>query len=85
VYEYTQGQPADAADYDGRTALMLAAGHGHVSTTRMLLEVGADAARRDDLGGTAMLGAAKGGHDGVLTVLQEHGARCGCLPEVERK
>ncbi len=55
-------------------ALMLACAAGHVSVARILLEVGADPRRRDALGGTAALGAAKAGHDAILTLLKERNA-----------
>jgi ankyrin repeat protein len=44
-----QGLPPDSADYDGRTALMLAAGHGHLEAVKLLLAAGADASRMDAL------------------------------------
>ena len=37
-----QGLPPDACDYDGRTAIMLAAGHGHTDAVKALLSAGAD-------------------------------------------
>jgi hypothetical protein len=44
-----QGLPPDSADYDGRTALMLAAGHGHLEAVKLLLAAGADPSRTDAL------------------------------------
>jgi ankyrin repeat protein len=44
-----QGLPPDSADYDGRTALMLAAGHGHLEAVKLLLAAGADPSRADAL------------------------------------
>lgn len=37
-----QGMPVDAADYDGRTALHLAASEGHAAVVNLLLESKAD-------------------------------------------
>jgi ankyrin repeat protein len=44
-----QGLAPDSADYDGRTALMLAAGHGHLEAVQLLLSAGADPSRSDNL------------------------------------
>ena len=44
-----QGLQPDCADYDGRTALMLAAGHGHAQAVAMLLAAGANPSACDSL------------------------------------
>ena len=44
-----QGLHPDSADYDGRTALMLAAGHGHSQAVALLLAAGADPSLQDAL------------------------------------
>ncbi len=54
---------------------MLAASAGHVGVVRILLDAGADPARLDNLGGTAVLCAATAGHGAVLDLLKAHGAR----------
>jgi len=50
-----QGMPVDAADYDGRTALHLAASEGHVAVVNFLLENKADPNPIDRNGDTVRL------------------------------
>lgn len=69
-----QGCPADAADYDGRTALELACVKGHQGVAEMLLAAGADANLQDHLGSCALLEACKHGHDGLVALLKRQGA-----------
>ena len=66
---------ANAADYDGRTALMLASAKGHGEVVALLLGSRADPSATDSLGGSALLEAARHGHDGVLDALVAGGAR----------
>ncbi|GBF99926.1 hypothetical protein Rsub_12619 [Raphidocelis subcapitata] len=70
-----QGLDVNSSDYDGRTALMLASGHGCLEAVRALLAAGADPSRADALQGCALLEAARGGHDAVLAELLDAGAR----------
>ena len=61
------GLPVNLADAKGQSLLMLASYHGNVETTRMLLEQGADADRRNDRGQTPLGGAAfKGDRKSVV-------------------
>jgi ankyrin repeat protein len=61
-----QGWDVNAADYDSRTGLMLAASHGHEQIVRQLLQAGASVNLMDKLGSTALLEAAKAGHDEII-------------------
>lgn len=61
-----QGCDVDCSDYDGRTGLMLAAAAGSVPAINMLLLAGAKANSADRMGGSALLEAAKGGHNQVI-------------------
>lgn len=49
-----KGINVDIADYRGTTPLMIAAGGGHVELVQRLLAHGADAARKDSWGNTAL-------------------------------
>jgi hypothetical protein len=73
-----KGQAVDSRDLSGRTALMLAAGNGHASTVRLLLDNGADANARDAHGWNAYMfallspsGDAVHAHEAVLKLLPE--------------
>jgi ankyrin repeat protein len=49
------GADARAKDSDGKTALMLAARHGNLSTVQTLIDAGADLNATDDDGWTALM------------------------------
>ena len=53
----SHGAHVDAANYDGRTALMLAAGEGHVHVCEYLLDIGADLGAVDRSGITVCSGS----------------------------
>lgn len=71
-----QGFPADEADYDGRTGLMLACVKANETIVRELLSAGADPLRPDAMGTCALLEAVNNGHDGLISLLTKAGARC---------
>ncbi|SRR6266446_2273585 len=68
------GLPVNLADAKGNSLLMLASYNGNVETTRVLLQAGADADRRNDRGQTPLGGAAFKGSEEIVTLLLEHGA-----------
>ena len=68
------GLPVNLADMKGQTLLMLASYHGHIATTRMLLEFGADVDRRNHRGQTPLGGAAFKGEEEIVELLLKHGA-----------
>jgi ankyrin repeat protein len=64
------GTPVNARLANQLTLLMWAAGQGQESTTKLLLEHGADAALRDDRGKTAADIAREAQHPEVLRILE---------------
>lgn len=68
------GAPADLANQNGDTLLMLAAYHGHVDAVRTLLAAGATVDQLNDRCQTPLAGATFKGYDGVIDALLEHGA-----------
>ncbi|KAJ8607023.1 hypothetical protein CTAYLR_006240 [Chrysophaeum taylorii] len=60
------------ADYDGRTALHLAAANGHSACVRVLLEAGATP-KTDRFGTTPLLEAVINGHDDIIDALRRLG------------
>eukprot|EP00878_Enallax_costatus_P011541 GHUV01012048.1.p1 GENE.GHUV01012048.1~~GHUV01012048.1.p1 ORF type:complete len:746 (+),score=322.29 GHUV01012048.1:330-2567(+) len=69
-----RGCPADVADYDRRTGLMLAAANGQQAAASLLLSAGANPNARDNLGGSPLLEAVKAGHRAVVQQLTAAGA-----------
>ena len=63
------GVPVGATDYDGRTALHLAAAEGHDQVVDYLIAHGAHPSTRDRWGSTASEDARRGGHDGIAEKL----------------
>ncbi len=68
------GAPADLANQNGDTLLMLSAYHGHVDAVRTLLAAGATVDQLNDRGQTPLAGATFKGYAEVIDVLLEHGA-----------
>lgn len=67
----------NAADYDSRTPLMLAAAEGHTEHVRLLLQRNADVNLRDRWGATALCGAFVGGFRDCSRQLLDHGGDLG--------
>jgi len=61
----------DAADYDKRTALMLASAEGNMDAAVSLMQLGADAHRKDRWGHTAVSEARDSGHKNLAEVLEQ--------------
>ncbi|WP_407318534.1 ankyrin repeat domain-containing protein [Isoptericola halotolerans] len=68
------GVPADHADAQGNTLLMLAAYHGHATLVRGLADRGADVNRLNARGQSPLAGAVFKGEPAVIDVLVEAGA-----------
>lgn len=64
------GVDVNAADYDGRTAIHLAASEGHARVVRFLVEHGARPEVADRWGGTPLADAQREGHREVVTYLE---------------
>ena len=63
------------ADYENvENELLDAAFHGRTEAVKKLLEKGADPKARDDIGQTALMGAARNGHVKTVIVLLDAGA-----------
>ena len=68
-----QGADARAANHDGSTALMYAAGGGHEAVAQLLLQHGADVAAARNNGITALTTARAERHEAVSRLRREHG------------
>ncbi|MBX9742654.1 MAG: ankyrin repeat domain-containing protein [Chthoniobacterales bacterium] len=66
--------PANLADHQGNTLLMLAAYHDHPQTVQLLLDFGAEPDRRNDRGQTPLAGVAFKGYAAVAAILLAAGA-----------
>ncbi|KAG0630644.1 hypothetical protein M758_1G194000 [Ceratodon purpureus] len=66
-----QGMPVDAADYDGRTALHLAASEGHSNVVNFLLTNKADVNPIDRNGDTPLANAKEYGHTEICKILAD--------------
>ncbi len=72
-----RGYDQNAADYDLRTPLHLAAAEGQEALVRYFLENGAEPSPRDRWGGTPLDDATLHGHEKVASLLAAHGAVTG--------
>ena len=70
-----KGSSCEYRDYDGRSALHLAASEGHVHLVKTLIDVhGAAVGKEDALGNTPLLEAMLGGHGLAVAALSRRGA-----------
>ena len=69
------GVNIDDADYDGRTALHLAASEGHHDTVEYFIAKKADLSPLDRWGGTPLSDAIKNKHKKVIALLKKYGAK----------
>ncbi|XP_074579578.1 potassium channel KOR2-like [Curcuma longa] len=67
------GADPNTANYDGRTALHMAAGRGHEQVVKFLIKRGVDVNCIDKFGNSPLLEALKAGHELVAAVLVENG------------
>ncbi|KPM10319.1 ankyrin repeat domain containing protein 34 [Sarcoptes scabiei] len=68
------------AKQNGQTALMLAASHGRVEISKILMDYGADINLQDNDGSTALMCAAEHGHAEVISLLL---SQSDCDPSIE--
>ncbi|GFP94887.1 potassium channel skor [Phtheirospermum japonicum] len=68
------GADPNKKDYDGRSALHLAASRGYEDITLFLIQEGVDINGEDNFGNTPLLEAIKSGHDKVASLLSKEGA-----------
>ncbi len=65
-----QGADLSKGDYDGRTPLHIASGHGHLKIAQFLIENGADKEIKDRRGETALDNARREGHRAIINLLE---------------
>ncbi len=78
-----QGARVEAADADGRTALMYAAFNGHEEAVQWLLDRGAAVATRDSAGRTPVMFASSGPFAPTVQLLLDFGANPNDADEAE--
>lgn len=69
-----KGIRLDEVDYDGRSALHIAAAHGHLELVKWLVNNHAKVNLRDNFGLTGLAEATRNGHEAVAKVLRDAGA-----------
>jgi len=74
---HSRGMDINAADYDGRAALMIAASHGHADIVKWLVEARANVNAKDNFGYNATAEAARHGHENIVKILAAAGAPSG--------
>ncbi|MBS4730212.1 ankyrin repeat domain-containing protein [Mycobacterium sp. SM1] len=76
-----RGLIPNEADYDGRTALHLAAAEGHLAAVKYLLSCGARPDATDRWGGTPLTDAKRASNTAIAEYLVAHGS--GAEPAVD--
>ena len=71
------GAPIDAADYDRRTCLHLAASEGNVAIVEYLIQAKANLDAEDRWGSTPLRDAVREGHRKVAAMMHQAGAKLG--------
>lgn len=66
------GISVNDSDYDGRTALHLAASENQIEVTEFLLKIGANIHATDRWGGTPASDAEKAGHQNIVKLISKH-------------
>ena len=69
-----KGVPVNFRNEKGDSLIMLATYHGHLGTSRILLEAGADPNVANDQGQTPLAGVAYKGYLEIAELLLQHGA-----------
>jgi len=69
-----QDYNVNAKNKDGATPLMVSAFRGELEMTQVFLTKGSDVNATDNFGNTALLLAAKNGHNEIVSLLKEYGA-----------
>lgn len=69
-----RGMPVNFRNEKGDSLIMLAAYHGRLETSRLLLAAGANANVANDQGQTPLAGVAYKGYDDIAALLLQHGA-----------
>jgi len=71
---HDEGMDVNAVDYDGRSALHIAASNGHLELVQWLIQQKVNISLRDNFGLTGMAEAERNGHYHVVQVLRAAGA-----------